>query len=111
MDSRNVTRGSINFGVHSITVAADTLKLKRFSKGPDSIAMSVSLSRPDKLWSLMLLNAVHAGSLDLVLRVSCSRCSLRSRLSERLFDSDNFRCEDGLLYVVSHVVRRSLCSH
>jgi acyl-CoA thioesterase II len=64
MDSRNVTRGSINFGVHSITVAADTLKLKRFSKGPDSIAMSSTLDH--SIW----------------------------------YYDDNFRCEDGLLYVV-----------
>jgi len=47
-----------------ITVAADTLKLKRFSKGPDSIAMSSTLDH--SIW----------------------------------YYDDNFRCEDGLLYVV-----------
>jgi len=48
----------------SITVAVDTLKLKRFSKGPDAIAMSSTLDH--SMW----------------------------------YYDDNFRCEDGLLYVV-----------
>jgi len=48
-----------------LTVAADTLKLQKFSKGPDGHGMSSTLDH--SIW----------------------------------FYDDNFRCEDGLLYVVT----------
>ncbi|KIJ68656.1 hypothetical protein HYDPIDRAFT_82474 [Hydnomerulius pinastri MD-312] len=53
-----------------ITVAADTLKLKRYTRGPDALAMSVSLSNSYQLFRLT--SVIH----------------------------DDFRCEDGLLYVI-----------
>ncbi|KIK98512.1 hypothetical protein PAXRUDRAFT_134077 [Paxillus rubicundulus Ve08.2h10] len=53
-----------------ITVASDTLKLKRYSKGPGGLAMNVSSSRSSRPWHSIVL--AH----------------------------DNFCCEDGLLYVV-----------
>lgn len=48
-----------------------------------------------------IVGSVHAGPLNLVLRVSWSRFHSDAGLVSRVCGSDHFRCEDGLLYVVS----------
>lgn len=86
----------------SLSVASDTLHLKRLSKGPDSLAMSVSI---DDQCPLCAVPDAFVISQRWITRFgTTSGCTVGLVLTVtaliNLLLSDDFCCEDGLLYVV-----------